>query len=248
MKCNEICEILYDYINGELDSETEKTVKEHIEVCDSCKKEYELLLGMSEAVNAAQYEAPSELHAMVMSAIKQEKRNEKRRRFIKTLATLSASAAAFVIVVNVILSGIGKFINKAPNDSASDSALSIVEKADNVFYKDSNGNTPDSNGKAIELSAETVSKFTGIWECTLDDGKKITIEIDQELSVVVCVENKNGVKNYYDGTLEIGENGKITLSQSDGNVNLRATVEMAISNGKLFVDILSGSTPWGEQA
>lgn len=242
MNCERICELLYDYVNGELDGATAREVEEHIANCESCKKEYELLLGMSEAISDAAYVPPTELHEVIMSGIAAEKKRIRRSRLIKNLTAIGASAAAFVIVVNAIFGALDRAMDKGQNAPDSDESASIIMKSDNVFTSESESETM---GETVKLSASTVGSFVGEWQTSLKNGRTVTMWIYGDHSVVVCVRERNGNETYYDGTLEFA-NGEITLSQSDGNKNFRACVDMVIDGGELFFDMVSGSTPWGE--
>ena len=71
------------------------------------------------------------------------------------------------------------------------------------------------------------------------------MQVYEDGSVVVCIEDRFGLENYYDGSLTF-ENGKVYLDQSDGNSVCHATVEMAIKSGRLYMDVVKGSTPWIE--
>ena len=240
MTCDRARELMYEYVNGELNKYVAAEIKEHIESCEDCKKEYELLLGISEAINDAAYEAPAELHETIMSGIAAEKKRIRRAKLIKNLTAIGASAAAFIIIVNVIFTNLDRAMDKGQNAPDNDETPSIVLKSDNIFTTESA--TP---GETVELSQSTVSRFVGEWTTSLKNGKTVTMWINEDLSVVVCIKEKNGNEIYYDGMLEFSANG-IALSQSDGNESFKATVQMAIDNGELFFDIVKGSTPWGE--
>ncbi len=259
MNCERVKELLFEYINNELDELDVRTIREHLMTCEECRNEYELLLGMSEAVKESRYEAPEELRGRVMSAVKIEKIRKKRERIIRRMGYVAASAAAFVIALNVIfrLPIFDGSKNNAPSDDINNNVAdkvpaetpqggSVQIKADTVFspvYSDNyNGNY---SGEDLLLSANTLQRFTGEWRCELDGGWSVTMQVCEDGSVVVYIEDSFGLGNYYDGSLTF-ENGNVYLDQSDGNAVCHATVEMAIKNGNLFMDVVKGSTPWIE--
>lgn len=43
MKCKEICALLSDYLDGELNEEIQGDVDEHLSTCDDCARELEQL-------------------------------------------------------------------------------------------------------------------------------------------------------------------------------------------------------------
>ena len=236
MTCNKACELMMEYVAGELDKATAEEIRSHIDACDECKKEYELALGMSEAIENAAFDAPAELHGEIMTAIRNEKKRQRRARLIRTLTAIGASAAAFVIIVNVIAGNVTK--TKENNFPDQNKQENIVLKSDNVFKPQTS-----VTSETVELSASTVDLFVGEWKTSLTDGRTVTMYINDDSSVVVCIRYGDGVEVYYDGMLEFTKNG-IVLSQSDGNENCRAVIDAVIKSGRLYFDIVSGSTPW----
>jgi len=68
--CSEVLDRLYEYIDGELDSECGHSIKHHLEECSPCLKEF----GLEEAVKAVVKRsccdpAPAELRAKVLVRI-----------------------------------------------------------------------------------------------------------------------------------------------------------------------------------
>ena len=68
--CSEVLDRVYEYLDGELDGERKHVVKEHLEECSPCLKEF----GLEEAVKAIVKRscadpAPPELRARVLSHI-----------------------------------------------------------------------------------------------------------------------------------------------------------------------------------
>ena len=238
MTCKKACELMMEYVAGELDKATAEEIRMHIDACDECKKEYELALGMSEAIENAAFDAPAELHGEIMTAIRNEKKRQRRARLIRTLTAIGASAAAFVIIVNVIAGNVTK--TKENNSPDQNKQENIVLKSDNVFKPQTS-----VTSETVELSASTVDRFVGEWKTSLTDGRTVTMYINDDSSVVVCIRYGDGVEVYYDGMLEFTKNG-IVLSQSDGNENCRAVIDAVIKSGRLYFDIVSGDTPWGK--
>ena len=240
MTCEKICELMMEFVCGELDDATADEIKAHIEACDNCKKEYELALGMSEAINDAGFDAPGDLHGRIMSAVINEKKRQRRARLIRNLTAIGASAAAFVIIVNMIAgNSIQSNSDKEP-DSAPEGNVyeDVILNSDNVFRPHTT-----VTSEPVELSAATVELFVGEWTTDIEGGRRVTMWISDDSSVTVCIRYNDGVEIYYDGTLEFTKDG-IVLSQSDGNKNCRAIIDAVISNGRLYFDIVSGATPW----
>lgn len=50
MKCSDFLSVLYDYIDGETDRQTEKQIKEHLSECEACNKAYQEAKALKDAV------------------------------------------------------------------------------------------------------------------------------------------------------------------------------------------------------
>jgi hypothetical protein len=243
MNCEKVRELLFDLIDGELSENTANEIRAHLDVCEECKKEYNDLLGMTEAIKESALEAPAELHSMIMSGVEAEKKRVRRARLMRNLTAIGGCAAAFVIVINVWFRLKDKAVDKAPGQNSGENSPSISIKADNVF--NSVGSSESNDDVSVELSASSFEHFVGEWHTRLKDGTEVVLIIGEDRSAVVGITDKNGLAIYYDGTIEF-KNGTVTISQSDGNKYFKAVIKAAINENKLYFDIVSGETPWGE--
>ena len=98
MNCEEVKELLDEYICGELDREQSRQVKEHLDTCDRCRMEYEQLKTLKKSFADLAEPVPEDFNDKLMRRI----RGEKRHAFINRI---SAGVAAAVVLVCVI--GIG---------------------------------------------------------------------------------------------------------------------------------------------
>ena len=245
MNCEKIRELLFDYVDGELDESAAEEICEHLEGCDECKKEYEEMLGMSEAIKESSVSAPTELHARIMLGVTAEKKRVRRARLMRNITAIGGCAAALVIVVTAAFNMMDSGKDKAPENSKPNSseAPSVSLKADNIFEPAASDELAD--GDSVMLSELTFERFVGEWKTELSDGRTVILMIGEDRSAVVCIREKDGREAYYDGMIEFTKHG-ITISQSDGNEHCIATVKAAIDEGKLYLDVVSGTTPWGE--
>ena len=240
MNCDKIRELMFDYALGELDGKAMLEVRNHIDECEECKKEYEMTLGMLRAIKESEFDAPKELHSAIMSSVSAEMKRVKRARLIRNLTAIGGCAAAFIIAINIWLDMLPKNNEEKPNNEAP----SITVKADDVF----DAHLTDENvydGETVLLSANTVQSFVGEWTLTDEYGRDVRMIISEDCSVVVSVTDKYGQEIYFDGMLEFTNKG-IALSQSDGNVYFRAMIEAVRDGNKLHFDVISGKTPWRE--
>ncbi len=243
MNCENIKERLFEYINGELDEIEYKNISDHLKECESCREEYEMLLGMSEAINDAQYEAPQKLHTSVMKKVRREKIKEIVKRSAARAALVAACVAVVIISVRNFVpkfeGGSSEKPNKDETNPVQRPSENVNIKADNLFEL-SGGSVVDTDHW---LTAANYDLFVGTWKTELDRGYSLTMEINGDCSVVVCIENDHGIKNYFDGKLEFKGN-RVVLSQSDGVDDFYGVIKAGIKNGILHFDLVSGNTPW----
>lgn len=121
MRCDKVKELLSFYIDNELDNETSKEIKKHIEVCEECKREYEDLVFIQKLLSETpQVELPqgfkAELHNKLIKCQEAEQTqlidmkeankklsNKKKRINWKVLSGLAAGILIMVVSASSIL-------------------------------------------------------------------------------------------------------------------------------------------------
>lgn len=126
MDCNRTSELLSEYIDGILDAETEAKVEKHIEVCQRCREEYQLLMSIiDECHQIDEIDLPDDFHRKLHDRLVEDSKDQKRikanggwRRYY------TAAAAVLVLVISlgmVINSGILNMGSGKKSESAIDS-------------------------------------------------------------------------------------------------------------------------------
>ncbi|WP_101846917.1 zf-HC2 domain-containing protein [Halobacillus sp. Marseille-P3879] len=106
MNCNkEAVVLMHKYLDGELQKEEERRLRDHLQACPSCQKHFhELKRSIALIKDTGTISAPSNFTASVMSSLPQEK---KRRNFIRKLQRhpiITAAAIFFVLMFSGIFS------------------------------------------------------------------------------------------------------------------------------------------------
>ena len=156
-KCEEILELLSLYIDNELDDETSKLVKEHVELCSSCKDELVQLQQVVKMCNEVdEVELPDSFNEVLHQKLKLEhKKMEDDKKIIvmrnRILKTITSVAAIFIVIFAVRgFMNIG-MLNKG--DSSNENA----ESMNNIMSFDSVMNERDrGTGWSVQYADEIV--------------------------------------------------------------------------------------------
>lgn len=103
----EFYELTDAYLDGELDPGTEDAYLKHTEECEICRRRLDerlVLLGVS----APEKDIPSDLHDRIMSAVKADAADVKKKNFVgkkgfRRFAAVAAIAAVFVLMTVIVL-------------------------------------------------------------------------------------------------------------------------------------------------
>jgi hypothetical protein len=236
-KCEIIKDLIPAFVCGELEASEAETVISHIEDCPDCKKEYDMMLGMENAISLAEYEAPSELHSEIMSAVNKERRkNKQKAKFVKRISVVAAAAAVVVLMINVIPNIINEGSGNASNE------LIVNEKTYIFDAVGSDGRTEDY----VPLSESSIESFCGEWTIPLENGNRAVLKINDDMSAEVCIIDKYGIEIYYDGIITLAGEGSAHMTQSDGRLSFDASLEMFIKDGRLCINIKRGVLPFAD--
>lgn len=167
-KCEEILELLSLYIDNELDEETSKIVKEHVELCSSCKDELVQLQQVVKMCNEVdEVELPDSFNEVLRQKLKLEhkkmeddkKKTVMRNRILKTITSV---AAIFIVIFAVRgFMNIG-MLNKSDLSSKNEEFISNTLSSDNGM-KERNRGTDLGVQSADEIVAygDAMDKETG---------------------------------------------------------------------------------------
>lgn len=105
--CDEARELMFEYLDGELDPRTSAKLTAHLMECPECEKELDECRRMLEEIRKVEYPAPSALRGNVMALVgctPQEKPSRFKRivggrRFTTAVGTVAAACAVIALVV-----------------------------------------------------------------------------------------------------------------------------------------------------
>ena len=236
-RCDRIKDMIPAYVCGELEANEAEAVRSHIEECPDCKKEYDMMLGMENALSFAEYEAPSELHSEIMRAVNKEcRKNKQKAIFVKRISVMAAAAAVVVLMINVLPNIIKDNAGSTVNEFVVNEKTYLFDAVDYDYR------TEDY----LTLSESSLSSFCGEWMIPLENGNSAVLKINNDMSAEVCIIDKYGMENYYDGIITLTGEGSARMTQSDGELSFTAVLEIFIKNGKLCINVKYGKLPFTE--
>src|SRR5512142_1846738 len=105
MNCERVRSLLGAYVDGELDLVTALEIEEHLRGCESCRREYRLLMDLHEATRAPslQYSAPPRLESRIRASLKKSSPRSPTFPVFSWRSLASASAAVLVLFAIVAI-------------------------------------------------------------------------------------------------------------------------------------------------
>jgi len=101
MACNKAQEWIHLHIDRNLDSSNEALLMAHLEVCDACNKDYEILMSIHQVLHSTdEVDLPSDFHESLMNKIEKSPKKRRNILFIKQLNV--AAVIVFVLVFSLI--------------------------------------------------------------------------------------------------------------------------------------------------
>ena len=149
-----------EYTEGELTAAEMREFEAHIAECEDCRKEFEELRALKEAIRSAEEEMPEGLHSRIMASIESEPKKKPRRKaaFFRGAAIsvacvmLCLSATLAITLIPMWRSGTGG--EGLPNDPQYSLENSVVEECNTEIKAESALSKPtDENIEAEQTSA-----------------------------------------------------------------------------------------------
>lgn len=191
--CDEFLNNVYLYIDNMLDDEKRKKFEEHVNSCESCKKDYEEIKSIvADLNNIEDINIPDNLHENIMKEINNiyEEEQKKKDKIIKidfykkTLYTV-ASVIGFSLVLTPIISGITYDVKKT-TVMAED--LNLVDHI-RLFGKE---NYVDDK-IAVSIKSDNITSTLEELEKTVSDYGDVTsvVNLDDVATLEVSVSKEN---------------------------------------------------------
>ena len=146
-----------EYIEGELTAAEMREFEAHIAECEECRKEFEELRALKEAIRSAEEEMPEGLHSRIMASIESEPKKKPRRKaaFFRGAAIsvacvmLCLSATLAITLIPMWRSGTGgEGLPNDPQFSLEDTIVEECNKSDSALSQPT-----DENIEAEQTSA-----------------------------------------------------------------------------------------------
>lgn len=212
MSCDEARELMFGYIEGELDQREASRLAAHLIDCPECREELESCRKLLDTLAKTEYPVPDRLHSSVMALVgstPQEKPSPMKRIFGGTgrLAAGIGTIAAACAVITLVIVGRGYFLPHT--DLASDerdlaAGAELMPGGDPetvgaLFFaspmtSDENEMTPNElpaessisvTPSANDYSDTANQKKADVTEITVDGGEDRIILADRSLSIAV---------------------------------------------------------------
>ncbi|UOQ44563.1 anti-sigma factor [Halobacillus salinarum] len=106
MKCNqEAVGLMHKYLDGDLNKEEERRLRDHLQSCPSCQNHFhELKRSITLVKNAGPVTAPSNFTANVMANLPKEKKRKNYTRWLQRHPLITAAAVFFILMFGGIFS------------------------------------------------------------------------------------------------------------------------------------------------
>ena len=138
-----------EYIEGELTAAEMREFEAHIAECEDCRKEFEELRALKEAIRSAEEEMPEGLHSRIMASIEAEPKKKPRRKtaFFRGAAIsvacvmLCLSATLAITLIPMWRSGTGgEGLPNDPQFSLEDTIVEECNKSDSALSQPTDEN------------------------------------------------------------------------------------------------------------
>ncbi|AQQ51824.1 anti-sigma factor family protein [Planococcus lenghuensis] len=98
-----IIDLMHDYLDGDINSREEQTLKQHLQTCEKCQQHYHELTKTAALIQSTSHlQAPPDFVARTLSGLPKEKTRVKSRRWLQAHPFL-VSAAVFLLLMSTLL-------------------------------------------------------------------------------------------------------------------------------------------------
>lgn len=163
LTCEQVSELISEYIDGELDESTAAAVASHIDNCADCRRLYDEISAVCRAVaDIGEVQIPDGLHERIMSTVSTQKRASRRRRTITYLGIGVAAMLCISVVSSTLVQRMG---------TNADDLIVISESTDASY-----GAGPADTASKDKITAEGMHDGANDIEAELTDSMASTPE------------------------------------------------------------------------
>lgn len=222
MKCDECMNKISLYIDQMLDEEEEKVIVAHLDLCETCHKEYELLVRMIDLLkpNEETY-LPKTFHRDLIKRLKQEQKvkpiKNKRFKWEYPAGVVAAFLVGFIVLNHSLIGNKNNSTTQAPmlaNSIAQDQTEQMTEA---TLEKED-----VKQGKMLEAPSATMNKMNEAVEAQTVEGKINDTIVEQTIWEVTITESSSFIehlKGYLDEqklTYQEEESSLMITTEADG--------------------------------
>jgi hypothetical protein len=207
MKCEEVQRELTDYIDNLVDIEVGKEIREHLETCGKCMKEYKELQTVMNALETHEFNLPKEslrenFTTMLQSemdkiqAIKIKPDNAlKKSRIITWTSPLLKIAAGFIILIAGVLIGLNlrPGVDNAQTAQYNDLKKEVREMKELVMFTMLKEESPSQRIQAVNYADEIANPNQKVIMAlinTLNHDKNVNVRLAAAYSLVKFSNNR----------------------------------------------------------
>lgn len=185
MICNEKIKLMHNYLDGDLTSENETILRNHLEGCKQCQMHFhELSRTITLVQSSVRLKAPTNFTSKVMNNLPEEKKHIRYKRWFKNHPLLTTAAILFVFFIGSLLSG-----------WIQDNEL-VVSKQEDIIIRGDTVIVPENvtvTGDLLVKNGNLKIKGTVDGDVTIVNGKLIYDE-----GTIASVSNVTGDLNHID--------------------------------------------------
>ena len=126
--CQDYFVYMNQYLDGELSQQETDELMQHMEICESCRRRFEVLHRFTEETRKLDAEPPETLHAAIMARIRRERAAKRRRIFVR-LGGLVACLALLVVLADVASPWMSRTGNASDTSGATTDGAAAPEAA-----------------------------------------------------------------------------------------------------------------------
>lgn len=235
MNCIEFNELLFNYIDGELDDSGKKLFDEHMKNCSSCEKEYKAYHKMINDIHALPMEELPKGYCKKLHGKLEDAQISKVRKKRNNLIKYVGIAASCVLVISAIYftgNNLNEFTQNKSMDNSNldynykeDSASSMPESMADSGAKAESFTTTDSGNNTVVAKQKSMFSMQEMEEKIIKSGRLETQTLDfdkfiEELNQVV--RNNNGYIEYNETSVRYKTEDK---EYKNANIKLRVPQE-----------------------
>jgi hypothetical protein len=275
-KCTDYTEMIYEYIDNELDSNLLSEFEDHIKVCHSCKVEHDECMQALKLINSLEEEElPQNFKENLHGKLIKEKPDSNKKNIIlfirkKYFRTIGSIAAIFIFAI--IMKGfLGNQVSLSTSDKSAampNVALSLSEEAaameGPILSKEADSDMKRkgvNNDVTINASQSTIiadlkdvevlfsEDVSGNAEKTLKS-RRIVLKVDKpenEIEKIKTKLNENGAK-LIESIIDVQTTAQFSLKSTATPGTGSLHIEFLISNTEFNKALDSLKAIWGEDA